>query len=90
MRTIKQLLELTLEYFTNNDCPGLCYAIKEMHKTEMIITDEEFNMLHHFIGFQRPRKGKYFDRNYIGSDLYWNPRDINIRIKWLKHLINKL
>lgn len=90
MRTIKELLELTLD---NKDLfrSGLCIWNLYLRLTHKI-NEEEYCLLQKYIYNNRPSKFSSFSAfEYwcMDSNYYWEPKDIKPRIKWLKYHIKK-
>lgn len=89
MRTIKELLQVMLDnqkYFTL----GLCSWAKDLLYSKKLINIQEFYQLYNYVEKNRPSKfssiSAFKNRE---NDYYWEVKDINPRIKWLKKHIKK-
>ena len=89
MRTIKELLQIVLDnkdYFES----GLCSWVSDVYWSTKLFNKDEFFKLKIYIRENRPSMfssiNTFIHRN---SSFYWNPTDINPRIKWLKKHIKQ-
>jgi len=89
VRTTKQLLELTLEYFKKWDIPGICQVLQVMND-KGLITRKEFHVVNDYIKSQRPTEGYFFDKDWEDDIYFWNPENREIREQWMEHLIDNL
>jgi len=62
---------------------GICLAIQDIY------SKTETSKLKNYILSKRPKRGKFFDKEYENSTYFWNKQDINIRILWLESLIKR-
>ena len=85
-RTIKELLQLTLDELKVIDLDGLglCYVIISLH-VDRVITVTEHEALGNYLKNNLPVK-----RYKPGSAYYWKPGTKACRIKWLTKQINSL
>ncbi len=83
-RTIKELLTVMLE---NQQLfrVGLCFWVDYLFRID-IITDDECNNLHNYIGSNKPIT---LFRIFTSTNYYWKLYDIKPRIKWIKRHIKK-
>jgi hypothetical protein len=91
-RPIKELLQLLLDTFKENDDlnkNGLCYLLQVMNDRG-IITREEFHLVNNFIQANRPTSGKFYDADWKDTIHFWPPDDTKTRIEWMECLINEL
>ena len=82
-RTIKELLQLTLDHLKemNLDGHGLCHVILNMTNT----SDEEYWVLKNYLHGNLPKQ------KYTKQQAYkWKPGTKTCRIKWLTKQINSL
>ena len=97
-RTIKQLLEICIEYWDSErilklDSPynkrGLCFLISSLHRNEIITKDEYIEMSNLFDN-NRPSELKhshFFDVNHMFYSYWWNIDYKEVRLRFLKHLL---
>jgi len=87
-RSIKELLELTLEneqYFVG----GLCGWFENLYRSHLIVF-EEWNKLQNYADNNKPSIYSSVDRFIHRNTTYWWKRgDIKPRIKWIKKHIKK-
>lgn len=91
MRTIKQLLIILRDTLVNpqgKSYSGMCSAMFQLNSS-LIITDDEHLKLISEIFYKRPRRGKFYDEEYKLSAYWWKPYNLEPRIEWLNHKINK-
>lgn len=89
MRTEKQLLELMLSNI-HLFYGGLCY-FNDRLRCRDLITDDEHNVIHKYIRYNRPSKFSSWNAFWNCNNLfYWTPGDVEHRVKWLNKHINKL
>ena len=81
-RSDKQLLILLRDNIDKLNT-GLCFLITQLHY-EGIITEEERDNLQFYLSTHRPIAPKW--EHYY----FWQPRNKEVRIKWLNEQIDKL
>ena len=85
---MKELLIRFLDYYLNqSSVNSLCFSISNM-KHNKLLNDVEFTQLLEFIQNNRPDEVQHYQfYNDDGTGFWWNIKDREIRIKFIKHLI---
>ena len=85
-RTIKELLQLTLEELKVMDLEGggLCYVIISLH-SDRVINIKEYETLANYLKNNLPTR-----RYKLSAAFCWKPGTKACRIKWLHKQINSL
>lgn len=91
MRSTKTLLIILRDHLKEQRCMkwnGLCVEMADLSdNSKSLVTHEEFIKVTDYFKKHRPKRGKFFDREYKDNSYFWEQYKYEIRFEWLNHLI---